>query len=32
VYWNRPTPTEQIYKNNINILVSLIKSIWWKKN
>jgi len=27
VYWNRPTPTEQIYKNNINILVSLIKSI-----
>ena len=27
VYWNRPTPTEQIYKNNINILISLIKSI-----
>src|SRR5210317_1867000 len=27
VYWNRPTPTKQIYKNNINILVDLIKKI-----
>jgi len=27
VYWNRPIPTEQIFKNNINILVNLIKSI-----
>jgi len=27
VYWNRPIPTKQIYKDNINILVDLIKRI-----
>ena len=27
VYMNRPVPTKDIYKNNINILVKLIKSI-----
>jgi len=27
VYWNRPVPTKQIYKDNINILVDLIKTI-----
>ena len=27
VYWNRPIPTKQIYKDNINILVDLIKTI-----
>src|SRR5210317_2436674 len=27
VYWNRPIPTKQIYKDNINILVDLIKKI-----
>jgi hypothetical protein len=27
VYWNRPVPTEQIYSDNINILVEVIKSI-----
>jgi len=27
VYWNRPVPTNQIYKDNINILVDLIKTI-----
>jgi len=27
VYFKRPVPTEQMYKNNINILVNLIKSI-----
>ena len=27
VYWNRPVPTKQIYKDNINILVDLIKKI-----
>ena len=27
VYWNRPVPTKQIYKDNINILVDLIKRI-----
>jgi len=27
VYWNRPTPTDQIYKNNLNILVKLIGDI-----
>ena len=27
VYWNRPVPTEQIYSDNINILVELSKSI-----
>ena len=31
VYWNRPVPTEQIYSDNLNILVELIKSIKWKK-
>ena len=27
IYWNRPIPTKQIYKDNINILVDLIKRI-----
>ena len=27
VYWNRPQPTKEIYFNNINILVELIKKI-----
>ena len=27
VYWDRPTPTEEIYKNNINILIKLINKI-----
>lgn len=27
VYWNRPLPSNKTYKNNINILVNLIKSI-----
>jgi len=27
VYWSRPIPTKQIYKDNINILVDLIKRI-----
>src|SRR6056300_919745 len=27
IYWNRPVPTKQIYKDNINILVDLIKTI-----
>jgi hypothetical protein len=32
VYWNRPLPSNKTYKNNLNILVNLIKSIWWEKN
>ena len=27
VYWNRPQPTKEIYFNNINILVKLIKTL-----
>ena len=27
VYWNRPVPTKDIYKTNINILIELIKEI-----
>jgi len=27
IYWNRPIPTKQIYKDNINILVDLIRTI-----
>jgi hypothetical protein len=27
VYWNRPQPTKEIYNNNINILVELIKEL-----
>jgi len=27
IYWNRPVPTEQIYSDNINILIELIKEI-----
>lgn len=27
VYFDRPVPTEEMYKNNINILVELIKRI-----
>ena len=27
VYWNRPVPTKQIYKDNINILIELIQKI-----
>jgi hypothetical protein len=27
VYWNRPQPTKEIYFNNINILVELIKKL-----
>ena len=27
VYWNRPMPTDQIYKNNLNTLVKLIGDI-----
>tara|TARA_B100000497_G_C7651140_1_gene391763 strand:+ start:300 stop:1169 length:870 start_codon:yes stop_codon:yes gene_type:complete len=27
VYWNRPQPTKEIYLNNINILVELIKEL-----
>ena len=27
VYWNRPVPTKQIYSDNINILIDLIKKI-----
>ena len=27
IYWNRPVPTEQIYSDNINILIELIKKI-----
>jgi hypothetical protein len=27
VYWNRPQPTKEIYFNNINILVELIKEL-----
>ena len=27
VYWNRPQPTKEIYFNNINILVELIKTL-----
>jgi len=27
IYWKRPVPTKQIYKDNINILVDLIKTI-----
>ena len=27
VYWNRPLPSNKTYKNNLNILVSLIKSL-----
>ncbi len=27
VYWNRPLPSNKTYKNNLNILVNLIKSI-----
>jgi len=27
VYWNRPVPTKDIYKNNINILIELIRKI-----
>jgi len=28
VYWNRPVPTKQIYKDNINILVDLISEVY----
>ena len=27
VYWNRPVPTKQIYSDNINILIELIRVI-----
>ena len=27
VYWNRPLPSDKIYKTNINILIELIKEI-----
>ena len=27
VYWNRPLPTKDIYKTNINILIELVKEI-----
>ena len=27
VYWNRPVPTKQIYSDNINILIELIRAI-----
>ena len=27
IYWNRPVPTKDIYKTNINILIELIKEI-----
>ena len=27
VYWNRPVPTKDIYKTNINILIELIEEI-----
>ena len=27
VYWNRPVPTKQIYFDNINILIELIRAI-----
>ena len=27
VYWNRPVPTKQIYSDNINILIDLIKKL-----
>jgi len=27
IYWKRPVPTKQIYKDNINILVDLIRTI-----
>jgi hypothetical protein len=29
IYWNRPQPTKEIYFNNINILVKLIKTLWF---
>jgi hypothetical protein len=30
VYWNRPLPSNKIYKDNISILVNTIKTIWEK--
>ena len=27
IYWNRPVPTKQIYSDNINILIELIRAI-----
>ena len=32
IYWNRPVPTEQMYSENINILVEVIKEINEKIN